>query len=154
MGGPSAPQQHMEYIRARYGPDPSSEPSTGHQPASCPWGSTLESKQTRPPELAYIAQSHDGLRIMEILHQAKRPKCQNRHWTISPRSHVPVDAIDDLTTELSLTDPQPRYETFVVIPVDLPMAGIPFHLIFSSVRGEGKRLILPNYSKYLSCKGD
>lgn len=91
---------------------------------------------------------------MEILHQAKRPKCQDRPWTIFPRSRVPVDAIDDLTTELSLTDPQPRYETFVVIPVDLPMAGIPFHLIFSSVRGGGKRLILPNYSKYLSCKGD
>ncbi|KAJ5229894.1 hypothetical protein N7489_010602 [Penicillium chrysogenum] len=57
MGGPSVPQQH-KYIRAWYGPDPSSEPSTGHQPASCPWGSTLESKQTRPPGLAYIANNH------------------------------------------------------------------------------------------------
>ncbi|KAJ6185981.1 hypothetical protein N7519_007282 [Penicillium mononematosum] len=43
--------------------------------------------------------------------------------------HAPVDAIDDLTAELSPTGPQPSYATFALIPIDLAKAGIPFYLV-------------------------
>jgi hypothetical protein len=44
---------------------------------------------------------------MGILHQEKRRKRHDRPWakvlTLSLESHAPVDAIDDLTAEFSLT---------------------------------------------------